>query len=859
MRLAWALIVALLFVACGGEEPIEPARDAGAIDDASTPDAHPPDAEEPDAGDAPILACDDRVLDFGERVIGTSTSTTLDCAVSGGAPGEILTLDRLETDDAQYFATAAETSSTSFAIAVRFTPTLAGDHPATLTVHYLSRGAEKTAAIPISGTAVLPLDWDPLVPTATCSADLQAPLLDRALAATALDRDTFGFTTADLASSRYYAAGDLSDEFMLSWLFDARAKPHRAGCLEGRVAAKLDRLLAARHPVAEVIRHAAALVDRPVPEDVHPFDPRLLPGDFDAALAAICKGPCGRTSGALPSDLRARLTPILWAIAAGLDARAARDPAASMHDAAWWQQFGANGVLITTSSQRYDVTDDADRNYLFGAERARLNGAAAQIAYAIEETDWAPYTGRTGVQFELVTPAGVIRVRDAAADRYEADNTPVLFLLDLGGDDVHLDEVASNRSAANAVSIAIDLAGTDHYGYDEVATPYDRDGLLPADDGGRYAGNENYGNVALSRRFRQGAARNGIALLFDLGDGNDTYRSLQGSQGYAHQGVGILFDAGGDDTYLAESGAQGAALFGIGLAIDAGAGDDQRRSFAFSQGFGFSQGAGIILDGGGDDTYSCDHGDPARGGIPFYYSPQLPGSGNTSMCQGAGFGLRGEEPRTFLSGGLGVLRDSSGDDRYEASVYAQGTGYWQGIGILSDGDGSDIADAYWYVQGAAAHYSMGIFANGGEGHDRFNETREAINVHLGAGHDFSAGVYISGTSSAAYHLAALSAGSSHCNAVGLFVDNGGDDHYFASSDYGSGSGSVGEECRAARPDAVSIGVMIDAGGVDTYTYPMSNFAIPADNTSWGHARLGLPVEHGAGLDAEGASGVQSEY
>jgi hypothetical protein len=294
------------------------------------------------------------------------------------------------------------------------------------------------------------------------------------------------------------------------------------------------------------------------------------------------------------------------------------------------------------------------------------------------------------------------------------------------------------------------------------------------------------------------------------------------------------------------------------LLIDAGDGNDEHRAFTYAQGFGFVQGAGLLVDSGGNDVYACDHGDPAQGGVALYFSPQLPQAGNTSMCQGAGFGRRGDTAGTYLSGGIGVLRDQRGDDRYEASVFAQGTGYWQSIGILSDGDGNDQFDAYWYVQGGAAHYAMGILANGGMGRDIFNGTRAPINVHLGAGHDFSAGVYIGERGDSEYHLGQLSAGASFCNGVGLFVDNAGDDRYFASSDYGSGSGSVGDECLADRSEAISIGVMIDAGGNDTYTYPASMFSLPSEGGSWGHARAGLRSEHGAGLDSSGETGVHAD-
>jgi hypothetical protein len=865
MRGLWITLgVAVVAGACGeNTEPPASGKDASADDAALLPDAAPlPDAEEPDAGGPPELVCDTPVI-FADVVAGTSTSARTSCRVIG-APAETITALALEFVDtstavfaARFAAGTSTTSSTSIAIELFLTATVldAGDHHATLELHYLTRGVETFTVIEARARVVPRLAWDPPIATSTCAADHETPLLDEVLALTNLDRSTFGFTDADLMSSRYWPTGDLEDEWKLSWLYDARAKPHRAGCVQVEVAAKLDRLLALEHPLASIIHHAANLIDRPVPSDLDPIEPRDLPGD---ALEAICAGACGPSEGALPPDLAAALAPVLWAIKNGIDARYARDLAATFHDPEWWRAHGGYTLLATDSPERWDSTNINDREYLLGLDRAPLYGAAAQIAYAIEHTDWSPFIGRMNVRYELITPAGAIRVRDGGDDRYDPDGVPVLLLVELGGADLHFDDIASNTSTVNAVSIAIDLSGDDRYEYDPVATPYDRPGLLPADEGGRYAGDAEYGNIAYSRHFRQGAATNGIAMLFDLGGGADHYQSLVGSQGYAHQGVGILFDDGGNDVYLAESGAQGSGQFGIGLLIDAGRGDDEYRSFIFSQGFGFSGGAGFLLDDGGNDLYACDHGDPNQGGIPLYYSPQLPNRGNTSMCQGAGFGYRGEEPGKFLSGGVGVLRDIDGDDQYEASVYAQGTGYWQGVGIFSDGDGSDQLNAYWYVQGGGAHYSLAIMANAGSGIDLFNAARRPVNVHLGAGHDFTTGVYISENSASEYHLAAISAGSSSCNAVGFFVDNGGDDQYFASSDYSSGTGGIGAQCAAARPNAISIGVMIEAGGSDAYTYPMSSMhVLPSEGGTWGHTRASLAAEHGAGLDRSGESGVHA--
>src|SRR5207237_963247 len=94
-----------------------------------------------------------------------------------------------------------------------------------------------------------------------------------------------------------------------------------------------------------------------------------------------------------------------------------------------------------------------------------------------------------------------------------------------------------------------------------------------------------------------------------------------------------------------------------------------------------------------------------------------------------------------------------------------------------------------------------------------------------------------------YRIAGLGAGASNCNGIGVFVDAAGDDVYLAASDYGSGMGNVSSECINTRPNAKSIGIMIDSGGADAYTYPTSPYPVPAEGALWGHARNNLPSEH----------------
>ncbi|HRE87695.1 MAG TPA: hypothetical protein PK095_01030, partial [Myxococcota bacterium] len=679
---------------------------------------------------------------------------------------------------------------------------------------------------------------------------------------------TFGFAQSDLDQSGYETAGILADPFVLSWFKATRQNPARLGCFEGEVAHVLDTYLSSPHPVASMIRHAAKLLDRPT-DDTPPLDPNNLPGDFDQAIAALCAlvpdAPCDTPRGLLDPALRTALTPILWAIRDVARIQLERDADTSAGTPTFWQIHGGNLLLISLRGQTPDLADPAVREYLLARDHApRLYAAAARLAFAIEDANLARFANLAGNDFEVETPIGRIRIWDTSLQEHEDEPGAVLLFVDTGGDDTYYGPIgATLTNTINPVSVAIDLAGNDTYTY-RSSTPAPDPALLPADAAGRYGGDTNYGQFSLSNVSRQGGARNGVAFLFDLGEDDDTYRSLTTSQGYAHHGVGVLFDGGGDDTYLAESTSQGAAQFGIALQIDRGPGKDLYSAFTNAQGFAYVGGFGALVDGGGDDAYRCNHGDPNAGGFRLYYSPQMASDGNSSFCQGAGFGRRGTTPESHLSGGLGILRDVSGDDSYEASVFAQGTGYWQATGILSDGDGDDTYDAYYYAQGGAAHYAIGLLSDDqhdGAGtdtatdSDRFNTIRPGRYMHLGAGHDFSVGVLINEAGDDTYTISGLGAGASNCNGIGLFIDNRGDDTYLATSDYGSGMGNVSSECLETRPRAISLGVMIDASGTDNYTYPASDYPIPADNTTWGHTRNDLPSEGGAGVDTEGQTGV----
>jgi hypothetical protein len=218
----------------------------------------------------------------------------------------------------------------------------------------------------------------------------------------------------------------------------------------------------------------------------------------------------------------------------------------------------------------------------------------------------------------------------------------------------------------------------------------------------------------------------------------------------------------------------------------------------------------------------------------------------------------------FLSGGVGILRDAKGDDTYTAGTFAQGSGYWQGTGFLLDGAGADIYDAYYYVQGAAAHYASGILLDDGDGDDRFNTRMTPNYVQLGTGHDYSIGMLINERGNDTYVYAGLAAGSSNCQGMGFFVDNGGIDTYTTTSTYSTGLGNMSGECDTGNRKVIdNIGLFIDSGGAqDTYNWPdegdtTPSHPVPANDSSFGYSWNDSKYEHGGGVDGDGVTGLHA--
>ena len=243
-----------------------------------------------------------------------------------------------------------------------------------------------------------------------------------------------------------------------------------------------------------------------------------------------------------------------------------------------------------------------------------------------------------------------------------------------------------------------------------------------------------------------------LSALVDVA-GDDRYEMSGPGLGAAIAGASLLVDLAGNDLYQSGYFGQGAAAFGTGALIDV-AGDDQYRLTAWGQGLGLAGGLGLLWDRGGNDRYAV-----AGAADPF-------NRGLLSGAQGAAFGFR-----TLLGGGIGILRDERGDDRYEAEMFAQGSGYYYGAGMLWDEGGDDRYSALRYAQGSGAHQAFGVLRDEA-GYDAY---ALGYGVGQGMGLDLALGVLVDAAGDDRYRARFLAQGSATANGFGLLADAGGAD------------------------------------------------------------------------------------
>lgn len=371
------------------------------------------------------------------------------------------------------------------------------------------------------------------------------------------------------------------------------------------------------------------------------------------------------------------------------------------------------------------------------------------------------------------TPMGEFIIGGKGSSHYTGSPASII---DLGGDDIY--ELSYDSTISTQV--IIDLAGNDTY-------------------------------KALTD-FCFGSGFFGTGILIDE-EGDDTYLGKNFCLGSGLFGVGILLDKKGNDKYFGDTFTQGAGAWGIGILADLD-GADNYNGALFAQGFGGVAGFGSLIDKAGNDQYFA-------GGkykdILRYKEHYL------SLSQGFSYGIR-----PYMSGGVGLLLDYSGNDGYVADIFGQGSSYWWGWGCLYDKEGNDFYQAFQYAQGSATHMTLGTLIDGA-GDDIYSSK----GVSQGCGHDWACGILLDNSGNDNYYSNDLSQGAGNANGIGIIIDQAGDDGYYVKSKANTqGYGNP-------RREYGSIGIFIDMLGKDKYD------GNGCDNCWWS-----IDSKWGVGLDLE---------
>lgn len=354
------------------------------------------------------------------------------------------------------------------------------------------------------------------------------------------------------------------------------------------------------------------------------------------------------------------------------------------------------------------------------------------------------------------TPYGKVIIGGTANHWYRED---AALIIDLGGDDLYTNNAGASTGKIGC-AVLVDLGGSDAY--------------------------------ESTRDFVQGTGFLGVGILTDLA-GDDSYIGLRWCQGSCLMGIGMLLDGTGSDTYRAHQYAQATALWGVALALDLG-GSDRYEAHYRSQALGLPFGIALLANAGGDDSYYSKGTKPTGYGTSGIFD---------GWSQGCGLGFRNR-----ASGGIAVLLDTEGSDRYEAGNFSQGGGYYYAWGMLNDrGAGNDTYVGSRYAQGFTAHQALGTFIEEG-GNDTYRTRRD--NVHAGLAWD---------------------------DCVTLFVDRAGNDTY-------TGQGGF-SQCATAH---TSICIFIEGGGKDFYAVGRGP-GRSGPNTYHGGTSLSLFLDLGGGEDS----------
>ena len=326
------------------------------------------------------------------------------------------------------------------------------------------------------------------------------------------------------------------------------------------------------------------------------------------------------------------------------------------------------------------------------------------------------------VQTKVIeTSYGKIAIGGTGDDTY---NGNFALIIDLGGSDTYVSpQIDKNEMLLTPVRCIIDFNGNDAY---------------------------------IGEDYCFGSGYFGIGMVIDMA-GNDSYSAGSFSLGSALFGFGLLLDEGGSDIYKGNDFSQGSAAFGVGILHDRNS-NDIYHCRQFSQGFGFTSGIGILSDVSGDDSYQSSKIGEKK------IETKL-----RSYSQGAALGLPGRS-----CGGIGIIFDHSGSDKYLAELYSQSYADCKGFAVFHDSGGGDYFQNLGLSMASADNNAFSYFMNKG-GEDIYQCAERTASPD-----DFSCSVFYDPDGADKYLLSENLEFSS-LNSLRIYSGNGDNVYFYNSS------------------------------------------------------------------------------
>ena len=289
--------------------------------------------------------------------------------------------------------------------------------------------------------------------------------------------------------------------------------------------------------------------------------------------------------------------------------------------------------------------------------------------------------------------------------------------------------------------------------------------------------------------------------------GDNFYEAQDVAQGSALAGVGIVVDYGPNNRYRGVRRVQGQAIGGVGILLGRGGKNDYHAAM-WAQGFGGPLGFGLLDNVTGNNHYYC-------GGMWRDSYPETPGY--EGWGQGVGAGIR-----QVADGGVGVILDGGGENTYEFDYLSHGGGYWCGLGFARDFGGNtkrlitrtafdggprQQPSFQRFGCGWGCHYAMGFLFD-----DSGDDVYEGTIMGTGMAWDCSMGVLCDFAGNDHYTATGgLTQGTGAQMGFGILFDYRGDDVY---EGYGQGYASPSISYHDLPACGGNFSFLIDYGGKD---------------------------------------------